>query len=276
MKNKLLVRTATGLIFVLVLLGGMMINAYVFFGVFLLIQIFSLREFYKLFDKTNIKPQIAYGLLIGTVVFTVVFLAENKITDNYIYIILVPLLIFLPIMELYKRSEKNIENIAITLMGVVYVAIPFSLFNILSINEFTSNKYDYSFLLAFFIFIWSNDTGAYLSGSTFGKNKLFERISPKKTWEGLIGGLLVALIAGYVISLFFDDLNLIQWLFFAGIVSIFGTFGDLSESMIKRRLGIKDSGTLLPGHGGLLDRFDSALLAAPAVFFYIKMLEYLS
>lgn len=275
MKNKLLERAITGTVFVLVILAGMMLHSFAFLGVFLAITILAQREFYKLFDKTEVIPQKSYGTAIGAFIFISVFLVENKFADPTIYLLIAVLCVFLTIFELYKDSPTNIDNLAVTLMGIIYVALPFSLLNIIGNNEFTSNKYSYSFLLGFFIFLWTNDTGAYLVGSTMGKNKMFERISPKKTWEGTIGGFLTAIGAGYVISLFFNEISSIEWMGFAAIVSIFGTYGDLIESMIKRRLGIKDSGNILPGHGGLLDRFDSTILAAPAIFFYIKFLEYI-
>lgn len=126
-----------------------------------------------------------------------------------------------------------------------------------------------SLLLGFFIVIWTNDTFAYLSGMFIGRHKFFERISPKKTWEGTAGGLVFGLAAGYILSLFFDDFSLSEWLGYALTIIIFGTFGDLFESLIKRTLGLKDSGNIMPGHGGILDRFDSILLAAPFAFIYI-------
>ena len=174
------------------------------------------------------------------------------------------------------RAEKNIENLAVNLLGILYVALPFSMLNTLTINEFTGNNYNYVFILSLFIFLWTNDTGAFVVGSLIGRNKLFERISPKKTWEGFIGGVIFAVLAAIIISMFYSEINRTEWIIFAVLVAVFGTLGDLIESMIKRRLSIKDSSNLLPGHGGLLDRFDSTLLAVPVIFFYLKLLEYLN
>ena len=126
-----------------------------------------------------------------------------------------------------------------------------------------------SLLVGFFIVIWGNDTFAYLSGMAFGKHKLLERVSPKKTWEGTFGGALFSFIAVIVLSLFFKELNAFEWIGFALTIIIFGTFGDLFESLIKRTLGLKDSGNIMPGHGGILDRFDSILMAAPFAYIYI-------
>ena len=127
-------------------------------------------------------------------------------------------------------------------------------------------------LLAVFVTIWVNDTGAYLVGVTLGKHRLFERISPKKSWEGFIGGALFALLSGYIFSLFIPEINLLNWMIFSELIVIFGTFGDLTESLIKRTLEVKDSGNIIPGHGGLLDRFDSMLLAAPVIYLFLNVI----
>jgi phosphatidate cytidylyltransferase len=149
------------------------------------------------------------------------------------------------------------------------VSLPFALLNnILYFNE----EWNPYLLLAVFIIIWVNDTFAYLVGSTLGKHRLFERISPKKSWEGFVGGAVAALGAGYVLSLFIIDLAWWQWLIFSLLVVVFGTFGDLMESFIKRSVKVKDSGRLIPGHGGLLDRFDSMLLVVPIIYFYLLLI----
>jgi phosphatidate cytidylyltransferase len=153
-------------------------------------------------------------------------------------------------------------------MGQGFIALPFSLLSYI----FFINGFQPLILLAVFVTIWVNDTGAYLVGVTLGKHRLFERISPKKSWEGFFGGAFFALISAYVFSLFIKDLSLIQWLIFSEIIVIFGTFGDLAESLLKRTLNMKDSGNVIPGHGGLLDRFDSMLLAAPAVYLFLSFL----
>jgi phosphatidate cytidylyltransferase len=172
------------------------------------------------------------------------------------------------VSELFKQKPNALHNWAYFIMGQVYVALPFSLLNfILFINDWQPLV-----LLSVFVTIWVNDTGAYLVGVTLGKHKLFERISPKKSWEGFIGGALFALLSGYIFSMLIPQISLIQWLIFSEIVVVFGTLGDLIESLMKRTVDIKDSGNLIPGHGGLLDRFDSMLLAAPVVFIYLSFL----
>ena len=170
--------------------------------------------------------------------------------------------------KLYAKKNNPIHNWAYFILGQVFIALPFSLLNyIIFIKDFQP-----IILLAVFATIWVNDTGAYLVGVTFGKHRLFERISPKKSWEGFIGGVLFALLSGYTFSRFIPEISLLNWFIFSEIIVIFGTFGDLTESLLKRTLDVKDSGDVIPGHGGLLDRFDSMLLAAPAVYIFLSLL----
>ena len=153
-------------------------------------------------------------------------------------------------------------------MGIVYVALPFSFLNIIS---FSHGSYGHEVLLGLLLILWSNDTGAYFIGSRFGRHKLFERVSPKKTWEGSIGGGLLALGMTWLISTFSSDFTQNEWFVIGIIIIIAGTYGDLIESLFKRSIEIKDSGTKLPGHGGFLDRFDGLLLASPFIVFYLKV-----
>lgn len=163
------------------------------------------------------------------------------------------------------------------MLGQMYVALPFALLPALVFVGDPAHPmeihYRWIFPLSVFIFLWTSDTGAYCFGSLFGKHRLFERISPKKSWEGSIGGAFTSLLAAYIISLWDSSLTLPQWLGFSLVVVIFGTWGDLVESLLKRQLGLKDSGNILPGHGGLLDRFDSSLLAIPASLVYLYTLS---
>ena len=187
-------------------------------------------------------------------------------------------LLYLLISELYRRSEDPIRNWSLAFASQLFIALPFSLIPLISLHNDViegSLQYDWIYTLAIFVFLWTNDTGAYLVGTLFGRYipyKLFPRISPHKSWIGSIGGGLVSLIAAAVLWHFVHGLTLVQWMGLATIVCIFGTWGDLVESLIKRQLGIKDSGNILPGHGGLLDRFDSALLAIPASYVYFTLI----
>lgn len=174
------------------------------------------------------------------------------------------------VAELYRKYKNPFHNIAYTLFGVLFAAVPFCFFYAMA---FIDGTYSTHYPLGFLILLWSSDTGAYLFGIKLGKHKLFERHSPKKTWEGFIGGMLTSMLAAFILSNCFNELPLVHWLGMSAIIASAGTLGDLSESMLKRSLSAKDSGSILPGHGGLLDRFDGLLLAAPLVFVYLKFLS---
>jgi phosphatidate cytidylyltransferase len=215
------------------------------------------------------------GYTIAIVLFAL-FYAKGlglPVSGNYFWILIIPVAgVF--VAELYSSSQTPFSNISSVLTGVIYVALPFALTTELTLHE---GNYDYRIFLALFIFLWSNDVGAYCFGMMFGrkgKHKLFERISPKKSWEGFFGGIIVSLLAALVLSSVWGEryaFNEIHWFALALIVSLSGTFGDLTESMLKRAAGVKDSGKIMPGHGGILDRFDSALFAFPFALTYIYL-----
>lgn len=194
-------------------------------------------------------------------------IAQSEIFIPYLF-----LLIYLFISELYLKKENPINNWAYSTLSQLYVALPFALLNVLYFHANPASgevEYNPILPLSVFSFLWLSDTGAYCVGSLLGKHRLFERISPKKSWEGSIGGGIFAIIAAVVFAHFFDFMPLLKWIGLAITVVVFGTWGDLTESLFKRTLGIKDSGNILPGHGGMLDRFDSALIAIPAAVIYL-------
>jgi len=214
------------------------------------------------------------------------FLAVAGINSGYIQTngVFVPYLltiVYLFVSELYTRNENAIHDWAYTMLSQMYIALPFSMINVLAFRQAPDGDIHYYYLLplSVFIFLWTNDTGAYCSGSLLGKHKLFPRISPAKSWEGSIGGalfvLIVAAVVGYLESQSnaLSGLTIVQWLGLGLVVTVFGTWGDLVESLFKRTLGIKDSGNILPGHGGMLDRFDSSLMAIPASVVYLYTLS---
>ena len=263
MKNFWL-RLITGVVFIVVVLGSILGKAYSgVFGVFVFI---GMLEFYKLLKDTKIKIQVGLGITIGIYLYVITIPNCFEIIKNFGFLLLIPLIISVFITELFRKTETPILNIAATLVMPLYVVLPFI---------FLINFDDYRLLMGFFIIIWSSDTGAYLVGVKFGKRRLFERISPKKSWEGTIGGFIASLLVAFVLSKFFNNLSLINWLVVGGIISITGVFGDLTESMIKRSVNKKDSGNILPGHGGILDRFDSVTFAAPMVYCYLMLINYL-
>jgi phosphatidate cytidylyltransferase len=182
------------------------------------------------------------------------------------------------IIKLYKQFErKPFTNIAITFLGIFYTAVPFALLNMAVFHKKIDHygqiniEYNYQIILGSLLILWATDTGAYFAGSLFGKRKLFERISPKKSWEGFAGGAILAMVFAYGASVYFTSLAQWQWLIIGWIIIIGGTYGDLVESLLKRSIEIKDSGDSLPGHGGFLDRFDGLFISAPFIVAFVEV-----
>lgn len=209
------------------------------------------------------------GIIIGALIFIFMFLIEADILPAKFYMAIFPLASFVFLIKLYKKSDVHpFINIALFYLGILYVAVPFAMINIL---VFYSGEYSYEIIMGLLFLTWANDVGAYFTGILFGRTKLFERISPKKSWEGSIGGATLAVIVAIIIGYYFEGLNPIEWISVSLIVVIAGTYGDLVESHFKRSIQIKDSGTIIPGHGGFLDRFDSLLIAVPFVVVFLKL-----
>lgn len=265
-------RLFTGSLFVLTIIMAVQFSPYTFMALFLLINVLSIIEFYKLFLKNNLSPRIISGVLLSAFLYITSVLVVSDTCSPKILLLNFPFLFLLFIFELYLNSEKPFENIAYTILGIFYLTVPLVLFNSMAFMQTERGDYHSQIIIGYFLILWASDTGAYLAGRQFGKHKLFERISPKKTWEGSIGGLLSAFLLGYISSIYFTDLTLFQWEVVAVIIVVMGTFGDLVESMLKRSLQIKDSGKLLPGHGGVLDRFDGLFISVPFVFFYLSII----
>ena len=199
------------------------------------------------------------------------------VAKSVVFIPYLVTIIYLLVAELYLKQKDPIQDWAYTMLAQMYIALPFSLLNVLAFNATNQGVVAFNTLLplSVFVFLWVNDSGAYCCGSLLGRHKLFPRISPGKSWEGSIGGAIFVLVAAWAISSFLDGqmLTLPEWLGLGLTVVVFGTWGDLVESLFKRTLGIKDSGNILPGHGGMLDRFDSSLLAIPAAVVYLYTLS---
>lgn len=273
MKN-LIKRALTGIIFVAVLVGAICYHPISFLVVFGLITGLTLWEFYGLvkhYEDASIKRLISS--LGGIYLFAATFAYTNQLTGSIIFLPYLLFLIYTLVAELYYKAPNPINNWAFTFFAQIYCAGTFSMLNFIAATPGASGELIYSplFIMAIFIFIWLNDTGAYLVGSMIGKRRLFERISPKKSWEGFFGGLAVALGASQALAWYAPEISWCNWLGLSATVVLFGTWGDLIESLLKRTLGVKDSGNVLPGHGGMLDRFDSLMLAAPAAYIYIEL-----
>ena len=269
MKN-LIVRTLTGVVFAVVVIGSLWLGKYTYGVLFLFILVSGLREFFNFFDGAEISPNRLAVYLIGSVIFVVFLLIGAGILSQTLYYGLIPVFLLVFIAELYRNKKFPFENIAAGILGLIYFGLPIAMSSLL---VFTPNHiYNPSLLLALFAIIWTYDSGAYLFGMSLGKHRLFERISPKKSWEGAIGGAFSAVLAGWVIGRFiYPEVAVRHWVFLSIITVVSSTFGDLTESLFKRQFNIKDSSHFLPGHGGILDRFDSLVFAIPSVLLYFKL-----
>lgn len=265
-------RTLTGVVYVLVMLAGAALHPVLFVLVFGVLLFLTQFEFYQLVEKAGNSPRKNTGLTLGVLLFATCFGIVNNLLPVRSYLLFIPALTFIFLYETFSQKPGILANSAITFTGFVYVAIPFSLLNFMVFPEYPfSTAFNSRILLGVLLIVWTYDSMAYLIGSRLGKNKIYEKISPNKTWEGFLGGAVFALCAGFLCHLVFKQISLTDWIVIALIVIIFGTLGDLFESIIKRRLNVKDSGTMLPGHGGLLDRFDSLLFVIPVVFVWLSL-----
>jgi len=257
----------------LIILGALAYSEWAYFIVFFFISMFTMLEFYKLLGLDGNLPLRTFGTTVGLILFTLTFFVEKYNFNHELYYLVFVLLSTAFVIKLYsKKDEKPFRNIAFTYLGIIYVAVPFALLNT---AVFMKGVYSNQVIVGSLFLIWASDTGAYFAGRAFGKHKLFFRISPKKTWEGSIGGTVLALVFAWLISLYCTDLQLWQWLCIAVIIVITGTYGDLVESLFKRSIHIKDSGNTIPGHGGFLDRFDSLLLSAPFIVTFVRLVKLL-
>ena len=271
--NNFFIRTLTAGAFVAILLGCTFYGQLSFSILFLVITILGLLEFYSLVEKANAKPLKIIGTAIGALFFAANSAVCMNVFKYQMLLIFIPIIFLVFIIELFLKKENPFANIAFTILGILYVALPFSLLNYILTY---SGNYSYQLLFGVFFILWSNDSGAYLAGVTMGKHKIFPRVSPKKSWEGSIGGTIASFIVAYIISGWYTSIQFVDWMIIAAILVVMGTLGDFVESLFKRSVDIKDSGNILPGHGGILDRFDSLIMAIPFVFTYLYLMKYLA
>ncbi len=262
-------RLATALLGAAGIIFGVVFSEWTYLLIFFIICFFSLREFYKLAGLDGMIPQKTFGMICGLTIFFLSFFIERGSISYRYYFIFFPLLSCVYMIKLYKKFErKPFTNIAFTFLGIFYIAVPLAL---LHIAAFENGRYNFQIIFGCLFILWATDTGAYFAGSLFGRRKLFERISPKKSWEGVIGGAALAMAMTYGISYFFTSLALWQWMSIGVIIIIGGVYGDLVESLLKRSIEIKDSGSSLPGHGGFLDRFDGLFISAPFIVAFLEI-----
>jgi phosphatidate cytidylyltransferase len=267
--NNLTQRIITGMLGAAGIITAICVSEWLYCAVFFIICLFGLLEFYKLVGLDGHVPQKSFGTFCGVLIFLLSFFIERGNISDRFYFLIFPIVSCVYMIKLYKKFErKPFTNIAFNLLGIFYVAVPFALINVAVFEE---GSYNFEIIFGLLFILWASDTGAYFAGTFLGKRKLFERISPKKSWEGFFGGALLAMIFAFGISRFFHSLSQVQWLVIGVIVIIGGTFGDLVESLLKRSIEIKDSGTSLPGHGGFLDRFDGLFISAPFIVAYLEI-----
>lgn len=278
-QKNLIVRTVTGILFVAIMVAGFL-NPHAMIFLFAIITGLTLWEYTGLVnDVDDVCVNRGISTVAGVYLFVAVAGWRTGMVDNFI--VFVPYLltiVYLFVSELYTGNKNAVNDWAYTMLGQMYIALPLSMINILAFEtspDMTVASFDMLLPLSIFVFLWANDSGAYCFGSLFGKHKLFPRISPAKSWEGSIGGGLLVVAVAVALGWYANNgvestqLSIAGWVGLGLTVVVSGTLGDLVESLFKRTLGIKDSGNILPGHGGMLDRFDSSLMAIPAAVIYL-------
>ncbi len=273
-------RILTAIVFVAVMLGGLYGGLYPFVALFILITALCLWEFIGMTlvaqNPTNIRHYKIAGTIMGVLPVLITAIYKLGITgDPFVFlkkatILSIPFVFLIFIRELFANTKEPFTNLAHLFLGMFYVGLPMSMLILVGIE---GDTYLPNTIFGILLLTWANDSGAYLIGSKIGKTPLFPRISPNKTWEGSIGGAITTIAAGFLLSMVFPEQSRFNWLVIAGLTAVFGSIGDLIESMLKRSKGVKDSGSFLPGHGGFLDRFDAFIFVVPFVAAFLLYIE---
>lgn len=258
--KNLLIRALSGAVLVAIVAAGVLLSPWTKALLMCVICVGSMGEFYRLAILTGASPQKIYPIGLGVAAIAIFYLTHMGIIAPEIRYAIIPATFVIPIAELYRKKDNPFGNIAWSLTGLLYIAVPMTQLALM----------DSLTVMAIFVIVWANDIGAYIFGVSFGRHRLFERISPKKSWEGFFGGVLCAAAMGIAVSGWLEG-GLWLWIGAAVIISLAAVAGDLVESMLKRSAQVKDAGNIIPGHGGFLDRFDAILLASPFVFTYFRI-----
>lgn len=275
LNKTLYIRTLSGAGLLIVVLGAVLWSPYSMLALLLLLTVGSMNEFYRIARLRQASPLRVYPILIGAGIVITSFFVATGAASPRVFTWILPAVFALFIVGLYDKSSTHVENIVWGIGGIVYIAIPMALLTAMPVNGvYGTIIYTPSILLSILFIVWANDVGAYLTGVAFGRRKLFERISPNKSWEGFFGGVACAILVGGICGYLSapSPNSMLVWAGAGAVIAISGVFGDLVESMLKRSVGIKDSGNIIPGHGGFLDRFDALILAAPFVYTYFTLI----
>ena len=267
--NNLEQRIVAGLFGVVVIVGSILYGDFTFVLMVSLLSLLTQLEFYKLLGLDGNLPLTSYGTFCGVALVVLTYVIEKGLIGFENYFLISPLLAMIFFIKLYKKNDlKPFTNIGFTFLGLIYVALPFSLIVVMAMR---GQNYNHEIILGSLLLLWATDIGAYFAGTKFGRRKLFERVSPKKSWEGAVGGAVSAALIAFLLGLYFQTYQPWQWFCIGAIIVVTGTYGDLVESLFKRSIAIKDSGSSIPGHGGFLDRFDGLLLSAPFIVTFLKL-----
>jgi phosphatidate cytidylyltransferase len=259
-------------------MGGFCLHPVSFLLTGLALLVGSQLEYLRITRASGVKPQTAAGICSGICLYILSALIGSGILETRYFLVIMPVIPVILILELYRKQDKPFDSLAHTFFSLVYIALPFSLFplsafsreGMVSLLPHPGIAFSPGIIVGFFLLLWTNDTGAYITGSLFGKHRLMERVSPLKSWEGFFGGTALSAAAAWLLSDWLGVVEPTDWVIISIIISVAGTYGDLVESMLKRSFGIKDSGNIMPGHGGFLDRFDSTVTSFPLVFLFIS------
>ena len=273
--SNLITRTLAGAVYILLIVGSLFLGNITFGILCLIVMIFSLDEFFKLMKRLKMNGDVLPAISMASASLISLMLYMNELTGPQSISLIFLFFLLIMIIQMSKNQRNPILNSAINIFSLVYLFIPFvCLYLIGFFNNYAwTNTFSHELLLGFFILNWVSDTGAYLVGSAIGKNKLIERISPKKTIEGSVGAIVTTIAVSYLLSMYYHQVSTLDWIVIAILIVTFGTVGDLFQSLLKRKAEVKDSGNLIPGHGGIMDRFDSVYFSAPVVFVYLNLVS---
>lgn len=277
MKN-IVTRSLSGIVYVAAIIGALLAGPYWFGGLMAVFTVVAMLEFQHLLGMGN-NPTVISTLIrildIAAALSLCLTAYGGELAQIFFAVLILTAYMAIRIvLALYDRRHDAFRHTAMSVLSVLYIGLAIDALNFLAFNPLLQGVAGWQLVLTVFIMIWLNDTGAFCVGSLIGRHRLFERLSPKKSWEGFWGGFVFCLVAGAAAEWVFGGPSLIMWIGLGAVVSIFATWGDLFESLIKRTLGVKDSGHIIPGHGGILDRIDSLLLVAPAVTLYLFFLPF--